>query len=353
VKDTTALNSLLSALQDKDPSVVAAAVSALGEFDAPEAVQPAMNALATDTLAPEVRHELLTRLAAHAADPQSAYATWATTGTELKQTDLEFLVSIAPTAPATMRPGLIALATRYLDSQQPEARKCAGSILVNYAEDAAIRKLLLDAVEKNAAGVAQAAADVLRKLRGDSVIDVPLMAYYKALCEGAGGPDIGVMPGRAPAPPPLGAVAAAPQAPPYPGLTKAAPADSLVLRQAIIEALGAIGGDRAARALKVLADMDRKRNKDEMAPYFIAAFESCKAAPGVRSLADLYLDRLYMDTPGNHAAEAIAALMNIAALDPEHATDALRRVAAARATPPEIAAAAADARETIPAPSGE
>ena len=142
---------------------------------------------------------------------------------------------------------------------------------------------------------------MLRRVRDDSMIDVPLVAYYKALCEAAGtptgrggfaaGPGMAGGPGFS-APPgagmPAGA-APAPAAPRYPGLLKATAEENALLRAAIIEALGSIGGDHAGKALKTIADLEQKRNNDEMAPHLIAAFEKCKASTSIRDLCEYYV----------------------------------------------------------------
>jgi hypothetical protein len=138
-----------------------------------------------------------------------------------------------------------------------------------------------------------------------------------------------------------------PPAPRYPGLTKATLEESALLRAAIIEALGGIGGDHAGRALKTLADLERRRNNDDMAAHFIAAFANCKASNSVRSLCDLYMEKA-----GPHTVAAIAALAHIGALDPDRATTALRRLAENGTVPPDVAAAAMDAQEEIPSAGG-
>ena len=362
LKDATALNSLLSGLQDKDPSVVSAAIGALGEFDAPEAIQATLDALAKEGLAPELRRQILKRLAAHCADPSSAYGTWATTGPPLKDSDLDILVSIAPSATAAERPGLIALATRYLADPRLETKKRAASILANYADDEAVRTTLLKALEQDAAGVAQAAADVLRHVRDDSMIDVPLVAYYKALSEASGGP---TRPGpfAAPRPPGLPAgtgpvtrprpglppapAAAATTAPRFPGLTKVTAEENTLLRAAIIEALGSIGGDHAGKGLKTIAELEQKRNSDEMAPNLIAAFESAKASTSVRDLCEYYVL-----SPNRYRLDAISALTRVASLDSTRVTETLKRLATSGMTPADVAAAAVDALDEIQSAGG-
>jgi HEAT repeat protein len=360
LKDSTALNSLLSCLQDKDPSVLSAAITALGEFDATEAVQAVLDTLGRSALAPELRRQILTRLANHCADPSSAYGSWAATGTALKDSDLDILVSMAPAATGDERAGLIALATRYLADAHPETRKRAASILGNYADDESVRTKLLNALEQDAAGVAPAAANVLRRIRDNSMIDVPLLAYYKDLAEpsGSGGtpapaaaPLRPTMPmGRgmanAPLPPPVPA-APAPAGPKYPGLLKASQTENAQLRTAIIEALGGIGGDHAGKALRTIAELEQKRNSDEMTPKLIAAFESVKGATSARDLCDCYVI-----SPGRYRLDAIAVLAHLGPFDSTHVADTLKRLAETAATPPDVAAASVDALDELGSAGG-
>ena len=361
LKDATALNSLLSAMQDKDPSVVSAAIGALGEFDAPDAVKPTLDALVGKEVLPEdLRRQILARLAAHCADPNSAYGSWMAKGPALKDSDWAFLVSVAPSATPAVRPGLIALATQYLADPQPETKRRAASILANCADNEAVRTMLLKALEQDAAGVAEAAADVLRRVRDEGMIEGTLLAYYRALCETPGGPGgpggLGPRAGMAggarmfaPQRPgmPRGAAPAAPQPPRFPGLAKATAEESYALRAAIIDALGGIGGDRAGRALKTIAELEQKRSNEDMALHLIAAFESSKASTSVRDLCELFLDK-----PGPHTPDAIAALTRMASLDPTRLTDTLTRLVRGGTTPPDVAAAAVDAMEQIQGAGG-
>ena len=355
LKDATALNSLLSALQDKDPSVASAAIGALGDFDAPEAVQAMLDALSKTSLAPELRQQILTRLANHCADSSSGYGSWAATGPALKDSDLDILVSMAPTAAGDARAGLIALATRYLADSHPETRKRAASILANYADDEAVRSLLLKALEQDASGVAPAVAEVLRRIRDNSMIDVPLLAYYKDLCEATGSGGGGttapaitrqLMPiGTGPNAPPISPVPVTPPAPTgprYPGLAKAASAENLLLRAAIIEAVSNIGGDHAGKALRTIAELEQKKNSEDMTPKLIAAFETVKASTSARDLCDYYVLN-----PGRYRLDAISALARVAAPDFTHATDTLKRLAENATTPSDVAAAAVDALDEI------
>jgi HEAT repeat protein len=351
VKDPAALNSLLSALDDNDPSVVSAAVGALGESDASEAVQGMLDALGKDTLPPEARRQILTRLADHCADPNSPYGSWAATGPALKDSDLDILVSMAPSATGDERAGLTVLATRYLADSNTETRKRAASLLANYADDEAVRTKLLNALEQNAAGVAQAAADVLRGFRDDSTIDVPLLAYYKKLCESSVG---GERPRPEPSGPPrpaapaAGAAAPAQAAGPYSGLLKATADESFQLRAAIIEALGAIGDDHAARALRTIADLEQKKNSNETTPkLIIAAFESAKTSTSADALCDCYVIN-----PGPYRLDAISALARLAPFDTEYVTETLHSLARNVTTPRDVAAAAVDALDEIQSAGG-
>ncbi len=374
LKDATALNSLLSGLQDKDPSVVSAAIGALGESDAPEAIQAVLDALAKETLTPELRQQILERLAAHCGDATSAYGSWALNGPALKDADLDILVSMAPAAPAAERPGLIVLAGRYLAEPRPEAKKDAATILANYADDEGVRATLLKALEQDDTGVVPAAADVLRRIRDDSMIDVPLVAYYKALCEGSNGPAGSVvtvappptpatragpgpgmgMPGRrgrggetAPITPPPATAALPPLGPQFPGLAKATAAESVLLRAAIIEALGSIGGEHAGKALRTIVELEQKINSDDVAPNLIAAFERAKAPNSVRDLC-----QFYVIPAGRYRLAAISALTRMVSLDPERVTETLQRLVGSGLTPSDVAAAAADALDEIRSAGG-
>ena len=339
LKDAEALNFLLSGLQDKDPSVVSAAIGALGGSDAPEAVKAVLDALAKESITPELRRQILTRLAAHCADPDSAYGSWAATGPSLKDSDLDILLSMAVSATPAERPGLIALATRYLANSRPDVRKYAASILANYADDEAVCAMLKKALEQDATGIVQAAADVLRRVRDDSMIDLTFLPYYKALCEASPGP---MRPGASsampagPAPPP-----------PFPGLAKATAQENALLRAAIIEALGSIGGDHAGKALRTIADLEQKRNSDEMAPNLIAAFEKAKASTSVRDLCDYYVVN-----PGRYRLDAISALARMASLDSTRVTETLQHLAASALTPSDVSAAAVDALDEIQSAGG-
>lgn len=354
LKDPTALSSLQSVLTDKDPKVVEEAIRALSELDAPEAVKAAFDALALgkEVLPDELCRQMLARLAAHCADANSAYGSWAATGPALKESDLHILEEMAPSATGDARSGLIALAVRYLTDSRLEAKKRAAGILACYAGDADARKVLLDALEQDTTGIAQAAADVLRRIRDDSMIDVPLLAYYKALCEAPSAPSgPGMRGGRGPFGGGRAGMAggAGPATPPprFPGLAKATAEDSAVLRAAIIEALGAIGGDHAGKALRTIADLEQKRNTDEMAPYLIAAFESSKGSTSIRDLCEYYVG-----VPGRYRLDAVSALMHLAPLDSARVTETLQRLAAVGTTPPEVAAAAVDALDEIRSAGG-
>jgi HEAT repeat protein len=370
LKDATALNSLLNGLQDKDASAFAAVIGALGESDAPEAIQAVLDALAKPTLTPELRRQILTRLAAHCSDPSSPYGSWAQTGPALKDADLDILVSMAPAATAPERQGLIALAGRYLIEPRLEAKKHAGSILGNYPDDETVRTTLLKAIEQDNTGIVPATAEVLRRIRDDSMIEAPLLAYYKALCEGAAATapayvapprpatpsgSGAAMPGRrgrsgetaAPATPPPTPAALAPLAPQYPGLAKATPEESALLRAAIIEALGSIGGDHAGKALRTVAELEQRRNSDEMTPNLIAAFERAKAPNSVRDLC-----QFYVIPAGRYRLDAVGALKRMVSLDSERAKETLQRLVAGALTPPDVAAAAADALDEIQSAGG-
>jgi HEAT repeat protein len=339
-EDPTTLNSLLSAVQDKSPSVVAAAIGALGEFDAPEAAQTPLETLSKEGLAPELRQQILTRLATRCADSKP-YGEWAKNGTPLKEPDLAFLASLAPSTPAA-RPGLIIIANRYLGDPRPEARNQAAAILGNYADDPDIRATLLKALEQDTTGIAQPVADnVLRRVRDVSMID-KLLAYYKALCEGPARPT-----GTGPVAPLRPATAPATAAQRFPGLIKATADESVLLRAAIIESLGSIGGDDVEKALKTIADFERKGNSDDIALRLIAAFESSKASSNVRDLCEYYVVN-----PGRYTFKAIAALTRMISLNPAgvtdpFVTDTLKGLERNATTPADIAAAARDALDEI------
>jgi HEAT repeat protein len=358
LKDPAATSSLQSVLTDKDPKIVEEAVRALSELDAPDAVKASFDALALgkETLPDDLRHEMLTRLAAHCADANSAYGSWATSGPALKDLDLGILEEMASSATADVRAGLIAIATRYLTDSRLETKQRASAILACFADDAAARKVLLDALEQDTTGIAQGAADMLRRLHDDSMIDAPLLAYYKALCETSGAP--GGRPGMAGgrglggrgalgAPQRGGApAAAAPPPPKFPGLAKATAEESAVLRAAIIEALGDIGGDHAGKALKTILDLEERRNSDEMAPYLIAAAEKAKAS------SSILICEYYAGVPGRYRLDAISALMHVAPLDSTRVREAIQRLAASGTTPSDVAAAARDALDEIASAGG-
>jgi HEAT repeat protein len=348
-EDATALNSLLSAVQDKDSSVAAAAIGALGESDAPEAIKAALDALAAlgkEALPEELRRQILTHLATRCADSKP-YGEWAKTGAPLKEPDLAFLASLAPSTPAA-RPGLIIIANRYLDDPRPDARNRAAAILGNYTDADDVRATLLKALEQDATGIAQPVADdVLRRVRDDSMIG-RLLAYYKALARASPRP---AMPaGTAPISSPRPAIAPATAASRFPGLTRATADESVLLRAAIIEALGSIGSDHAGTALKTIADLER--NNDDMAPRLIAAFESSKASSSVRDLCEYYVVN-----PGRYTLKAIEALTRMVSLNPAGAantfvTNTLQGLERNAMTPPDIAAAAMDALNEINSAGG-
>lgn len=120
-----------------------------------------------------------------------------------------------------------------------------------------------------------------------------------------------------------------------------------MLRAAIIEALGAIGGDRAGKALKTIAELEQKRNSDEMTPCLIAAFEQAKAATGIRDLCEYYVN-----VPGRYRLDAISALTRLAPLDSARVTETLHHLAVTGTTPPDVAAAAVDALDEIQSAGG-
>ena len=253
LKDPAAVSSLQSVLTDKDTrsSRRPSARSARTICPMPSRLRSTRSPSATRPFRMICGGKILARLAAHCADAGSAYGAWAASGPALKESDLHILEEMAPAAAGDVRSGLIALATRYLTDSRLEAKKRAATILACYADDAAVRKVLLDALEQDTTGIAQGAADALRRIRDDSMIDVPLLAYYKALCEAPGAPagpgmrggrgPLGPFGGARPGMPAAGAPATTP--PKFPGLVKATAEDNAALRAAIIEALGAIGGD--------------------------------------------------------------------------------------------------------------
>ena len=133
----------------------------------------------------------------------------------------------------------------------------------------------------------------------------------------------------------------------FPGLAKAAEEESRQLRAAIIEALGSIGGDHAGKALTRIAELEQTRNSDEMAPYLIKAFASCKASSSIR---DLY--EYYVRPSGPHRLDAISALARLAPLDAAHVSNLLRGLARDERTPHDVAAAAMDALDEISSGGG-
>jgi hypothetical protein len=135
--------------------------------------------------------------------------------------------------------------------------------------------------------------------------------------------------------------------PQFPGLAKATAEESALLRAAIIEALGSIGGDHAGKALTRIAELDQTRNSDEMAPYLIKAFAACKASTSIR---DLY--EYYVKPSGPHSRDAISALARLASLDSARVTNMLRGIATNERTPHDVAAAAMDALDQIPSAGG-
>jgi len=163
------------------------------------------------------------------------------------------------------------------------------------------------------------------------------------------------MPGRrgrpgdtaAPATPLPTPAALAPLGPQYPGLAKATAEESALLRAAIIEALGSIGGDHAGKALRTIAELELKRNNDEMTPNLIAAFESAKALNSVRDLC-----QFYVIPAGRYRLDAVAALKRMVSLDSERVKETLQRLVAGALTPPDVAAAAADALDEIQSAGG-
>jgi HEAT repeat protein len=358
LKDATVPSSIQSVLNDKDTSVVEEAVRALSGLDAPDAVTATLDALVGKSALPdELRRRILTSLAAHFADPNSAYKSWwEKSGSALQDSDLEVLVSIASSATDAERAGSIALAEGCLADSTLETTKraAAASILAKYAEDADVRNFLLDKFEKDATGIAQAAAEALRNVRDDSMIDGKLWPYYEELSKPSGGPSRPGMMAAGRGGPPPGARRGmpgglAPATPPsrLPGLAKATEDENRQLREAIIEALGSIGGDHAGKALTRIAELDQTRNSDEMAPYLIKAFAACKASTSIR---DLY--EYYVKPSGPHSRDAISALARLASLDSARVTNMLRGIATNERTPHDVAAAAMDALDQIPSAGG-
>jgi len=68
----------------------------------------------------------------------------------------------APSAPPSLRAGMMIIAQRYLGESQPETRKRAANILAGYADDASARTQLFDAFEKDPSGIAPAVAEGAR-----------------------------------------------------------------------------------------------------------------------------------------------------------------------------------------------
>jgi hypothetical protein len=134
-------------------------------------------------------------------------------------------------------------------------------------------------------------------------------------------------------------------------LSKVSAEESALLRAAIIEALGNIGGDHAGTALKTIAYLERKRNNYEMTPRLITAFKSSRAPTSVRDLCELYVDK---PDPNrlNDTLEAIKALAHMASLDPARVADRLQRLVVSGMTHRDVAAAAVDALDEIQSAGG-
>jgi len=343
LKDPTAVSSLVSAAQDYDPAVLTAVIGALSEFDSPAAIQGTLDTLKREDVPPGLRQQILSRLVSLCAESEP-YGDWATSGPALPVADLDFLASAAPSAPPASRAGMIMIARRYLADTGTDVRIPAAKILAGFADDASARAALLEGFERNAQGIGTVVAEVLSQIRDPAMIERPLLNYYRQLSEA--GPGSGSSTAAGPAatrgPPPAASGSATASGPRIPGLAKASAEENAMLRAAIIQAIGEIGGNDAAKALRQIELIEKGKNSAQMTKPLIAALESAKSPETVRLLCE------YASKGDSASALAIAALGRVAqARSGSLVTDTLLRLTQSTLVSPDIAAAAADALDEI------
>jgi hypothetical protein len=315
MRDADSVMALVSILQDaQDPIVMGGVIDALGHFETPAAIEATLRALYKANLPSDVRRAILERVVAEGANP-GPWGNWARSGPPLTVSDLRMLSEIARSAGKEMEPGLLSIAQRYLSDPAGgrDARALAAQILVPFHARPEVRAALFSALAQDASGIAPAVAQVIQRERDPRMI-ASLDTLYRSAIGAQGNADR------------------------YPGLAKASPQEIQELRVAIIQGMGNAGGDEGARALRRIITMESDAS---MTPLIISALERTGSPASVRYLGEL------ASRPTPFATDAIRSLLRVSRLDPDTAAQFLTRVIQTPGTPPDVAAAAADALDEM------
>ena len=313
LRDPETVPALLVAARDEQPRVAGAVLSALMEFDSAIAVESALTIFSRQGLPLDVRRRMLRRIVGQCTQP-GPYADWLQRGGQLSSADFVILSEIAPSAPEEWRNGFMVIATRHLDDPRAEVRREAADLLLRFRDDPAARTRLLSGLGRDASTMAAPVAEMLREIRDPAMLE-QLWDLYKRLLGSRRGTSSR-----------------------YPGLAKASPEEHFALCAAIIQALGQIGGDDAALALRKVSAREDAEAMEERIIDALVLTESPKSVG--------YLE-LYLKTSERLALKAIEALSRVGHLDPETARQALRRIVRNSRTPRHMSAAAADALDDL------
>jgi len=327
ISDERALPGLLKAAKDDDSEVVAAVFAALCAFD-------------PDKLSLDIRILALTHLAAGRTQAGTERKSATTRRGLAEDKSLAALAQLASTAPPEWHPALAVLGKRYLAGADDKKMSAAAEILSYVADDASVHHLLFEALEESPTKLGTPVANLLRRTRDPALLD-GLWEKYKALDKALRDEEAAqrkadrdhkqdsrrtsLLQRSRPARTSRGK-----KSEPK-GLAKVGEADQVLLRSAIVEALGHIGGDPAAIILNRIA---RLEDREEVLRKTVEALASTNAPKAVSSLGRM---ARRSDAVGIEAARALALMGR---LSPDQARNDFRRLK--RSFTPQVAAAAAD-----------
>jgi HEAT repeat protein len=314
IGDPNSVLALVSTLQDaQDPMVAGAVVEALSHFDTQPAMEATLGALGVGNLPMDTRMELLKRMVAEADSP-GIWGEWVRAGPPLGAADLQLLSQMAQDADRRTETGLLIIADRYLnESADPQVRSLASMMVVPFHTRPEVRNGLLSALMQNAAGIAPAAAEMIKRNRNPDLLE-PLNTLYRNVLGAMQTPDR------------------------FPGLAKASPDELAILRTSIIEGAANVGGDEAARMLRRVYSVD---TDIAMIPRILSALERTGSPLSVRYIGEI------VERPNPYTNDAIRALVRVSRLDTEMTAQTLTRIVQRSTTPPDIAAVAADALDEM------
>ena len=367
---------LLSATEDGDDKVSAAVFTALCKFATAETVQTtlALSAGESDALSATLRLLPLQRLAAGCAKP-GPYADWLQQEQNVFDGDrLADMVKVAATAPAAWHPGLAVIGKRHLSVCKGDARIRAAEVLSYVPEDESVHAVLFQALAEDPEDLPKPVADLFRRTRSPGLLS-GLWARYKKLDKalrdaakkeeeeqkqqkqqgGGSGSRSGTWGGRTSRPVVQRQRQQKAEGEEKPtGLAAIAEQDQVLLRCAIVEGIGATGGDDAARLLGQIAVREKR---DPVLEKVVEALVASKSPRAVAILGKMATPKRVGTLPVAVRAKATRALARIATLKPDTAQRLLTRLK--RNYKPTIASAAADGlaelnarKPKAPAPPG-